>query len=210
MKFKIYLSIFFLLVFCFITTQYVSAVGSPLKISPLHGDANSPCGVFYSPTPYSFSYNGGTVWLSSLSNGTGNIYTDDKIDIQVTHSDSTTQTFSWNYGNGTTIVPTAPQDVTNLFKVGTNSVKVTMTDLYPPFCNSSEYWLIETTSGGGSLPAKPNILPRSTWHGDNSGVVVQQTANHIIIHHTATTNDPGGVGTRLRELNLAIRSCRNS
>ncbi len=186
-------------------SKNVMAAGSPLQISPFHGNGNSPCGVFYSPTPYSFSYNGGTVWLSSLSNGTGNIYTDDKIGIQVTRPDATTATFSWDYGNGTSIIPTAPQDVTNLFKTGTNSVKVTMTDLHSPYCNSSEYWLVEKTSGGGTVPAKPNVLPRSTWHGENNGQVEQQkTPNHIVIHHARGTNDPGNIGTFSRELKYAV------
>ena len=181
------------------------AAGSPLQISPFHGDGNSPCGVFYTPPAYSFSYNGGTVWLSGLSNGTGNIYTDDKLDIEVTRPDGTKTTFSKNYGDGTTITPTIPQDVTNLFKSGTNSVKVTMTDLVAPVCNSSEYWLVETTNGGGSVPAKPNVLPRSTWHGENNGVVVTQTPNHIAIHHARGTNDPGNIGTYARELKAAIK-----
>lgn len=182
----------------------VLSAGSPLQISPFHANGNSPCGTFYSPSPYTFSYSGGTVWLSALSNGTGNIYTDDQINIQITRPDGTTTTFTKNYGNGNTIVPTAPQDVTNLFQTGNNTVKVTMTDLQGPYCNSSEYWLVATTNGGGNVPAKPEVLPRSAWHGDNSGVIVQQNANHIVIHHTATSNDPGGVGTSLRELNLAI------
>ncbi|MBU3979062.1 peptidoglycan recognition protein family protein [Patescibacteria group bacterium] len=185
--------------------QNVKASTSPLQISPFHGNGNSPCGVFYAPTPYSFSYNGGTVWLSNLSNGTGNIYTDDKIDIEVTQPDGAKTIFSHDYGNGETIIPTAPQDVTNLFKTGTNSVKVTMTDLHAPYCNSSEYWLVETTNGGGTLPAKPNILPRSAWKGDNSGAINSQTANHIVIHHTATSNIPFGTGTLLRELWESIR-----
>lgn len=195
--------IFFLVAINF--GNVVSAADTPLQISPFHTNGNSPCGVFYSPAPKSFTYSGGVVWLSSLQNGTGEIYTDDKLDIEVTRPDGTKATFSKDYGNGTTIVPTAPQNVTTLFKVGSNSVKVTMTDLRSPFCNSSEYWLVETTSGGGNLPAKPNILPRSTWHGDNSGAIISQTPKRIAIHHAAGTNDPGNIGTSLRELGLALK-----
>lgn len=36
-------------------SKNVMAAGSPLQISPFHGDTNSPCGVFYTPPAYSFS-----------------------------------------------------------------------------------------------------------------------------------------------------------
>ncbi len=208
MKKITYFLVVFLLTILFIpsNSKVANAAGSPLQISPLHTNGNSPCNVFYSPSPYSFTYNGGSVKLSSQSDGTGNIYTDDKIDIQVTRPDNTTATFSKNYGNGNLIVPTTPQDITALFKTGTNSVKVTMTDLFAPYCNSSSYWIVETSGGGGgSGPSKPIVLPRSNWHGDDSGVDKGQTPNHIVIHHTASTNDPGSVGTLAREIQLALK-----
>lgn len=140
--------------------------------------------------------------LSANSNGSGSLYTDDKIDIEVTRTDGTKATFSKDYGNGSLIIPTTPQNVTSLFRAGNNSVKVTMTDTRLPYCNSSEYWLVES-GGGGSAPAKPNIKPRSDWKGENNGVNDPQTADHIVIHHTKGTNNPGGDGTYARELQLA-------
>lgn len=139
--------------------------------------------------------------MSGLSDGNGNVYTDDKLDIQVTRPDGTTVSYSKNYGNGQAITPTVPQNLTSRFQTGDNQVTVLMTDIIGPVCNSSAYWLVETTgSGGGSGAPKPNILPRSTWHGDSSGVIQQQTVNHIVVHHTRTSNDPGGYGTMAREL----------
>lgn len=182
------------------------AAGSPLQISPLNANRTSPCGIFYSPAPYSFTYNGGTVWLSGQSDGNGNIYTDDKIDIEVTRPDGTKVNFSKNYGNGTSIVSTSPQNVTSLFQPGNNNVKVTMTDISGPICNSSQYWLVETSgSGGGSAAPKPAIKPRSSWHGPSSGQITPQNADHIVIHHTASTNDPGNLGSRASELFLAFK-----
>ncbi len=207
MKKILYILVIFSLITLAVTkfNNTTLAAGSPLKISPFHSNANSPCGVFYTPSPYSFTYNSETVWLSSLSNGTGNIYTDDKIDIEVTRPDGTKATFTKNYGNGSIITPTAPQNITTLFKSGNNNVKVTMTDTTAPVCNSSEYWLVETTSGGGTTPAKPHVLPRSTWHGDSSGATISQTPKRIAIHHTAGTNDPGNIGTLKKELELATK-----
>ncbi len=187
----------------FINIHSASADGSPLQISPSHSSVSCSLSVFYNPATYSFDYNGATVTLAGAFDGTGDVYTDDQVNIEVTHPDSTKSTFNQDYGSTGTIVQTTPQDVTDLFKTGTNSVKITMTNLKTPDCGSSAYWLVETTSGGGTIPAKPNILPRSTWHGENNGQIEQQTPNHIVIHHTRTTNDPGNYGTRARELKLA-------
>lgn len=186
--------------------QSVSAAGSPLQISPLNGNSNYPCGIFYNAT-HTFTYNGGTVWLSSMFTGNGDIYTDDKIDIIVTRSDNTTQTYSRNYGNGFTIVPTVPQNVTYLFKPGDNTVNVKMTDLNAPICNSSQYWLVENSSGGGGNSApRPTILSRSSWNGGTSSEpIVSHSPNRVAIHHTNTSNDPGNLGTYARELLIAAR-----
>lgn len=57
MKKLLYLIVIFAII-AFVTvtlSKNVMAAGSPLQISPFHGDANSPCGVFYAPAPYSFS-----------------------------------------------------------------------------------------------------------------------------------------------------------
>ena len=184
--------------------SHAQAAGSPLQISPSHSSVSCSLSVFYGPATYSFSYNGGTVTLSGITDGTGNIYTDDKVDIEVTHPDGSNSSFSQDYGSTGTIVQTSPQNVTSLFITGTNSVKITMTNLRTPDCGSSAYWLVEATGGGGG-PTKPNILPRSGWHGDNSGVIDAQTPKRIAIHHTSGTNDPGNLGTFKKELKLAVK-----
>lgn len=180
------------------------ADGSPLLISLAHTSASCVNGEFYSPASYPFSYNGGTVTLSSASDGSGSIYTDDAIDIQVTHPDGSKSTFSQDYGSTGTIVTTTPQNVKSLFVTGTNTVKVTMTNIRAPYCGSSAYWLVETTEGGGG-PVKPNILPRSNWHGDNNGLIESQTPKRIAVHHTSGTNNPGNIGTFKKELKLATK-----
>src|SRR5260370_10770116 len=135
-----------ILVFSIISLIVVShlklaiAAGSPIQISVAHPAANCSTGVFYGPTTYSFSYNGGTATLSNASDGTGNLYTDDQVDIEVTHPDGTKSTFSQDYGSTGTIVQTAPQNVTSLFQTGTNTVKITMTNVRAPQCGSSAYW----------------------------------------------------------------------
>ncbi len=180
--------------------RVVQAVSSPLQISPFHGNGNSPCNVFYTSQSYQFTYNGngGKVWLSGKSDGNGEIYTDDKIDIVITHADTTTSTFTKNYGNGQGIVPTAAQDITSYFRVGVNTVKVTMTDLAGPYCNSSEYWLFETTGGPPPPPAKPPILARSTWHGDGLGGTIGSYLRELRL---ATTLNPLiAIGTRFNAL----------
>lgn len=206
MKNKIFffITIFSIIVLATVTFSNKSyAASSPLQIAPAKPNASCAVGLFSEISNIKFDYNGGTVKLSSASNGTGNIYTDDKVDIEVTHPDSTKSTFSQDYGSTGTIVQTSPQTVTNLFKTGINTVKITQTNLRTPQCGASAYWLVETAGGGGGT-TKPNILPRSAWKGDDSGSVTQQTPNRIVIHHTATSNIPGGTGTYLRELRNAI------
>lgn len=203
--FKLFLVTVSFVLFTVTFGNQVTAATSPLQISPVHFNGNSPCNVFYTSPTYSFNYTGGTVWLSANDDGTGNIYTDDKIEIQITHDDSTVSNFVKDYGNGQQIQPTPPQDITTLFKSGNNQIRVTMTDLYGPYCNSSSYYIVETTNGGGSVPAKPNIEPRSVWKGSENDSVTQHTPNRIAVHHTATSNDPGNIATRYRELAQAIK-----
>lgn len=206
MKKAVYSLVIFVitLLVALIPKSIAHADSSALQISPSHNSVSCSLSVFYGPATYSFDYNGGTVTLAGASDGARDIYTDDQVNIEVTHPDSTKSTFNQDYGSTGTIVQTTPQDITDLFKTGTNSVKITMTNLRTPDCGSSAYWLVETTSGGGTIPAKPNILPRSTWKGDNNGTVISQSPNRIVIHHTATSNIPGGTGTYLRELKNGI------
>lgn len=204
MKKIFFSSVLFLLILIIVlgVNQHVMAAGSPLQISIAHPSVNCSTGVFYGISTYTFDYNGGTVTLANASDGTGDIYTDDQIDIEVTHPDTTKSTFSQDYGSTGTIVQTTPQNVTNLFITGANTVKIKMTNVRAPQCGSSAYWLVENAGGGGGA-TKPNILPRNTWHGDNNGVITSQTANHIVIHHTQGTNAPGNIGTFIREFSLA-------
>jgi hypothetical protein len=198
----IFLAISALMLFSY--KNVAKAASSPFQISISYPNLNCFTGVFYGPTNYTFDYSGGTVTLASASDGTGNIYTDDQIDIEITHPDTTKSTFSQDYGSTGIIVQTVPQIVTSLFKTGANNVKITLTNLRTPQCGSSAYWLVESAGGGGG-PTKPNILPRSGWHGDNSGANLPQTPVRIAIHHTSGTNDPGNIGTRLKELELAAK-----
>lgn len=193
-----------LLLGLFISISYAGSIKAdpPLQISEQHFDAQSPCGTFYSSQEYTFNYGGGEVYLSGNPQGDLSVYTDDVISIQITRPDQTTDIYTQNYGNGSQIVPTPPVNLTNFFQIGENKVVVTMEDLFGPFCNSSEYWLVEYGQGQQppSPPDKPNILPRNVWGGPDEGEFETNNPKYLVVHHAESPNYEEIIGTELDEL----------
>lgn len=78
---------------------------------------------------------GGRVWLSSTPDGLGDLFTDDQATIEVTGADQVMRAVTIWGG------PTPPTDITHLFRYGVNKVKITLTDINPPYYSSWAYYL---------------------------------------------------------------------
>lgn len=97
-------------------------------------------GIAYNPISYvgqSFfttstivDFQSGTVILSLNPDGTGDIMVDDAMDLYVTHADGTTSehTIDFTFNCSRYVAPLPPQDITFLFKKGTNQVRFTFFD----------------------------------------------------------------------------------
>lgn len=91
-----------------------------------------------------FYYTGGKVILSSTPDGNGSLSTDDEIKIIVTHPDGSTKTFRYIFGypkhiNFVETIP--PQDITHLFAVGRNIVRIQYVD-NSVCAGSTAYYLV--------------------------------------------------------------------
>lgn len=118
---------------------------------PIHLGVAQPNSTSTGPFPDTFYSNAidvilpseGTITISSLSNGTGNVVVDDKCEIKI----NGTLIYSHDYSNGNSgvITPIAPVDITNLIPPQLRGVIVTMSidyiDLHPNSKRGSDYWV---------------------------------------------------------------------
>ncbi len=100
-----------------------------------------------------FHYRGGRVSLAANPDGTGEVYTDDKIEVRVTPLGDViqgkvgrTKTFAFDYskGNSGRIWNQQPQGITDLFATGPGDylVSLKLIDLYHNSYGSSGYYLV--------------------------------------------------------------------
>lgn len=75
-------------------------------------------------------FQSGTLVLSANADGTGDIMVDDVMDLQVTHADGTTSahTIDFTFSCSQYVAPLPPQDITFLFKRGTNNIRLVFHD----------------------------------------------------------------------------------
>ncbi|MEO9570209.1 MAG: LodA/GoxA family CTQ-dependent oxidase [Polaribacter sp.] len=117
---------------------------------PIHLGVAQPNSASTGPFPDTFYTNSidvilpseGTITLSSLKDGTGNIVVDDKCVIKI----NDTVVFSKDYSNGGSgvITPTAPIDITSLvnsFRGTIVTISIEYIDLYPGAKRGSDYWI---------------------------------------------------------------------
>jgi len=91
-----------------------------------------------------FDYTGGTVVLSQDPDGTGDVFVDDELIMTVTRPDQTTVVFDQDYSNGCSgqIIHGGPHDVTSLFQVGLNSVRVQFKNTCGANASAESFWLV--------------------------------------------------------------------
>lgn len=93
------------------------------------------------------NYSNGPVLLSSNPDGSGQINTDDAIHIEVHHPDGSVATYDHVYGYPACygcVIPTDPVDLTTLFQVGTNNVRIDLYDNLPWFWFTWGYYLVSS------------------------------------------------------------------
>lgn len=107
-----------------------------------NSEINNTLGVFYQNTS-DFVYQGGTVILSSNSEGTGQISTDDRVKIKVTHPNGSVSNYEYTFGYPQRwgVEVTDPVDVTYLFDHGRNKVEISYENTYPGGASSTAYYL---------------------------------------------------------------------
>ncbi len=120
--------------------QLASAVDSRPSGKP------GPNDIFYSQTDFNMPIPAGATSfiLSANSDGTGQIYVDDLINIYI--NNSTTASYIWDFSNHNSgkITPLNPVDLSSIFLplVGTSIVlQTTFTDLYPNAQGGSSFYL---------------------------------------------------------------------
>jgi hypothetical protein len=88
-------------------------------------------------------YDAGTVILSSDLDGMMSTTVDDVISITVKHADGSVKKYTHDYSHGCTtgIVPMKAKDITPLFAVGLNQVKVVFKDTCGGGVMSSPVWI---------------------------------------------------------------------
>jgi hypothetical protein len=99
--------------------------------------------VFFDRT-VDFNYTGGTVVLSAEPDGNGEVFVDDEILVTVTRPDQTTAEFDHDYSNGCSgsITHTAPHDLSALFQLGINQVRVRFKNTCGANASADSYWLV--------------------------------------------------------------------
>lgn len=113
----------------------------------------SPAGVFYEHE-VTVMFDGGEVWLASTADGVGEVVTDDQVKLVVSHADGSEATWEHDFQSAdrTRIVPLPATELSELFEVGQNRVKITLTDVRSFTYSSSAYYLvIEPDEQSGSL-----------------------------------------------------------
>jgi hypothetical protein len=116
--------------------------------------AAQPRGVFYDHSEridYAFKGNE-SICLASSPDGRGILDVDDKLEVEITHADGTTQYWEHDFydpnkigpqGQKGGISPYPSQDLSRKFGPGSyNLLRVKLRDFFPPWYSSTEIWLI--------------------------------------------------------------------
>ncbi len=84
------------------------------------------------------------VCLASSPDGRGDLRVDDRLELNVVHADASAGAWQHDFGNppsgGITTGP--PQDVSSLFTLGVDRVRLTLRDTRPPVFSARPVWLI--------------------------------------------------------------------
>ncbi len=98
-----------------------------------------------------YNYIGGSVIFSSDSLGLEATCVDDIIEMIVVHPDGTSTLWIYNYAPSKGDIPLPPYDVSIMFKIGINKVKVILKDdpAHALYYGSTPLWLVGTNSEKG-------------------------------------------------------------
>lgn len=105
-----------------------------LQLAPPHAGTSAVAPREYFSKTVKFTYTAGPIMLFSKTSGSygvGWISSDDEARVSVTRPDGSVARYTHYYGypaNCCSVVPTAPQDITNLFQPGVNTVTISLWD----------------------------------------------------------------------------------
>jgi hypothetical protein len=151
--------------------QKVSAAISPILITPAieSRPITEPQEVFFDQT-FSVTTAGDEVLIASTSDGEGQVYVDDEIELQVTHQDGSTVLFIRNYEFQP---PSDPLDISDVLEPGTNTVRVILRDTFGGNLSATELWFT-------SLVPKPLFSAGAAIDVLNPGGRVECTAGFAV------------------------------
>lgn len=129
MKYFVSLVIFFFIFIIFPGETLAATVS--YTITPWIAPYPAPSvGATFYTKDLTVTYQSGKIILSGNSDGTGNTFADDAVEITVTKPDGSTGTFDHSYQSTCSRLDSMPpQDITNLFGTGENKVHVRLYDM---------------------------------------------------------------------------------
>ena len=157
-----------------------------------------PAGVFYEHEVI-VTFDGAEVWLASTPDGRGEIVTDDRVKLLVIHPDGSQATWQHDFRSAdqSRIVPLPATELKELFEVGQNRVKITLTDVRSFTYSSSAYYLvIQSSEGRVDAPIRPTITMTATMTATPTEIAPTMTATPIMtatpteLAHDAPTPTP--------------------
>jgi len=131
-----------------LATQALAGLNGTVGFSFTGGVENRPTvtgpGEVFLNARFLIDYDGGSVTLSSNSDGTGNIVADDVVQVRVKRPNGTVATFTHDFSNGCsgTITPIAPANITSLFQTGINSVTAVLRDKCGASESAGPFWVV--------------------------------------------------------------------
>lgn len=121
----------------------------PVLITKAIPERPATKGETFLSSQFNVNYWGGKVLLSSTAKGDGSIFVDDSLSIRVIRPDGTEKSAVLDFskscmGTG----PDTPQEVTDLFLFGKNTVEISLSDACGGFLGSSMLWLVNSPLTG--------------------------------------------------------------
>lgn len=83
-----------------------------------------------------------TITLAGSADGFTEMLVDDQIQMDVTHADASTSTFTHDFGSTLFLVPAGPFDVTSYFEAGANTMRIRLSDQHGQEIESNPIWLV--------------------------------------------------------------------
>jgi murein DD-endopeptidase MepM/ murein hydrolase activator NlpD len=125
-------------------TAYASTRNYPVTEGIAARPAASRGEVFFNKN-LSINYSSGKIILAGKNDGTGNTFVDDGVRIRISHADGSTASFAHSYQSSCSRLDhLPPKDITSLFEIGTNTIRIELYDICGVNVFSDPMYLVNT------------------------------------------------------------------